>query len=48
MCIVKTSGFDYENAPAEGSVLTVRYDGVWKKSQKLKYPVLVRFRSELE
>eukprot|EP01127_Copromyxa_protea_P014851 TRINITY_DN4197_c0_g1_i1.p1 TRINITY_DN4197_c0_g1~~TRINITY_DN4197_c0_g1_i1.p1 ORF type:complete len:722 (+),score=134.76 TRINITY_DN4197_c0_g1_i1:213-2168(+) len=46
-CIVKCSGFDYENAPPTGTVLTVKYSGVHKKSQKMKYPFLLKIRPDL-
>jgi hypothetical protein len=45
---VRASAFDILKPPEPGSVLTVRYNGFWKNSNKFKYPVLVRIRSELE
>jgi hypothetical protein len=48
ICNVKTSDFDGIEEVKEGTVLTVRYSGLWKKSLKFKYPVLLRVNSMLE
>eukprot|EP01126_Amoeba_proteus_P062281 TRINITY_DN8440_c0_g2_i1.p1 TRINITY_DN8440_c0_g2~~TRINITY_DN8440_c0_g2_i1.p1 ORF type:complete len:587 (-),score=81.09 TRINITY_DN8440_c0_g2_i1:266-2026(-) len=46
-CIIKCSGWDYENPPLLGTVLTVRHMGFHERSKKMKYPFLLRVRSEL-
>lgn len=45
---MKCSGWDYENAPPTGTVLSVRHSGYHKKSGKLKYPFLLKIRPELD
>uniref|UniRef100_A0A6B2LFB5 ATP-dependent DNA ligase family profile domain-containing protein n=1 Tax=Arcella intermedia TaxID=1963864 RepID=A0A6B2LFB5_9EUKA len=44
-CVVKCSGWDYINPPPPGTTLTVRHNGYFKTSLKLKYPFLLRIRS---
>uniref|UniRef100_A0A6B2LF21 ATP-dependent DNA ligase family profile domain-containing protein n=1 Tax=Arcella intermedia TaxID=1963864 RepID=A0A6B2LF21_9EUKA len=41
-CIVKCSGWDYMYPPSPGTLLTVKHNGIFKTSQKLKYPYLIR------
>jgi len=47
-CIVKCSGWDYQNPPLPGTVLNVRHNGFYKTSQKLKYPLLRLIRYDLD
>jgi len=46
-CTIKCSGFDYLNPPGVGSVLSVKHSGFHEKSKKIKYPFLMRIRSDL-
>eukprot|EP01124_Arcella_intermedia_P018337 TRINITY_DN2528_c0_g5_i1.p1 TRINITY_DN2528_c0_g5~~TRINITY_DN2528_c0_g5_i1.p1 ORF type:complete len:363 (+),score=82.00 TRINITY_DN2528_c0_g5_i1:113-1090(+) len=45
--IIKCSGWDYLNPPTPGTVLTVKHNGIFKSSQKMKYPFLTRVRPDL-
>jgi len=45
-CVVKCGGWDYSHPPKPGTVLSVRYDGLWKKSQKLKYPYFLKVKMD--
>eukprot|EP01124_Arcella_intermedia_P017394 TRINITY_DN2415_c0_g1_i5.p1 TRINITY_DN2415_c0_g1~~TRINITY_DN2415_c0_g1_i5.p1 ORF type:complete len:147 (+),score=33.40 TRINITY_DN2415_c0_g1_i5:750-1190(+) len=46
-CVVQCSGWDYLNPPAPGTVLTVKHNGLFKTSHKLKYPFLLRVRTDI-
>eukprot|EP01124_Arcella_intermedia_P022213 TRINITY_DN3269_c0_g1_i1.p1 TRINITY_DN3269_c0_g1~~TRINITY_DN3269_c0_g1_i1.p1 ORF type:complete len:163 (-),score=35.00 TRINITY_DN3269_c0_g1_i1:104-592(-) len=46
-CIVKCSGWDYSFPPSPGTVITVKYNGIYESSQKMKYPFLLRVRNDL-
>uniref|UniRef100_A0A6B2LG80 ATP-dependent DNA ligase family profile domain-containing protein n=1 Tax=Arcella intermedia TaxID=1963864 RepID=A0A6B2LG80_9EUKA len=45
--IVKCSGWDYMYPPSSGTVITVKHSGHFKTSLKLKYPFLLRVRTDL-
>eukprot|EP01124_Arcella_intermedia_P021462 TRINITY_DN3009_c0_g2_i3.p1 TRINITY_DN3009_c0_g2~~TRINITY_DN3009_c0_g2_i3.p1 ORF type:complete len:155 (-),score=33.35 TRINITY_DN3009_c0_g2_i3:104-568(-) len=44
---VKCSGWDYSFPPEPGTVLTVKYNGLFSSSQKMKHPFLLRVRNDL-
>jgi hypothetical protein len=46
-CIVKCNGWNYENAPQPGTVLTIKHSGVFHSSNKYKFPFLLRVRPDL-
>uniref|UniRef100_A0A6B2LME3 ATP-dependent DNA ligase family profile domain-containing protein n=1 Tax=Arcella intermedia TaxID=1963864 RepID=A0A6B2LME3_9EUKA len=48
LSIVKCSGWDYLFPPLPGTVLTVKHNGLFETSQKMKYPFLLRVRSDLD
>uniref|UniRef100_A0A6B2LB68 ATP-dependent DNA ligase family profile domain-containing protein n=1 Tax=Arcella intermedia TaxID=1963864 RepID=A0A6B2LB68_9EUKA len=41
-CMVKCSSWDYTHPPPNGTSLTVRHNGYFKTSRKIKYPFLLR------
>eukprot|EP01124_Arcella_intermedia_P027633 TRINITY_DN5449_c0_g2_i2.p1 TRINITY_DN5449_c0_g2~~TRINITY_DN5449_c0_g2_i2.p1 ORF type:complete len:371 (-),score=109.93 TRINITY_DN5449_c0_g2_i2:114-1226(-) len=46
-CVVKCSGWDYLFPPGVGTVVSVRYNGVFGSSKKMRCPSLLRVRPEL-
>eukprot|EP01124_Arcella_intermedia_P006578 TRINITY_DN13902_c0_g1_i1.p1 TRINITY_DN13902_c0_g1~~TRINITY_DN13902_c0_g1_i1.p1 ORF type:complete len:269 (-),score=55.28 TRINITY_DN13902_c0_g1_i1:403-1209(-) len=47
-CVVKCSGWEYSFPPPPGTVLTVKHNGIFDSSQKMKYPFLLRVRNDLD
>eukprot|EP01124_Arcella_intermedia_P016372 TRINITY_DN22967_c0_g1_i1.p1 TRINITY_DN22967_c0_g1~~TRINITY_DN22967_c0_g1_i1.p1 ORF type:complete len:158 (+),score=38.80 TRINITY_DN22967_c0_g1_i1:3-476(+) len=47
-CVVKCAGWDYMFPPAPGTVLTVRHNGFFESSQKMKQPFLLKVRNDLD
>eukprot|EP01124_Arcella_intermedia_P022918 TRINITY_DN3525_c2_g1_i3.p1 TRINITY_DN3525_c2_g1~~TRINITY_DN3525_c2_g1_i3.p1 ORF type:complete len:151 (-),score=29.48 TRINITY_DN3525_c2_g1_i3:101-553(-) len=45
-CIVKCTAWDYSYPPPTGTVLTVKHNGFYNSSQKLKYPFLLKIRTD--
>ncbi len=46
-CVVKCTGWNYENAPKSGTVLNIKHSGIFDSSKKFKYPFLLRVRPDL-
>eukprot|EP01124_Arcella_intermedia_P018340 TRINITY_DN2528_c0_g6_i2.p1 TRINITY_DN2528_c0_g6~~TRINITY_DN2528_c0_g6_i2.p1 ORF type:complete len:256 (+),score=43.53 TRINITY_DN2528_c0_g6_i2:70-837(+) len=47
-CIVKCSGWDYTFPPSHGTVLSVKHNGIFKRSHKMKHPFLTKVRTDLQ
>eukprot|EP01124_Arcella_intermedia_P022236 TRINITY_DN3269_c1_g1_i4.p1 TRINITY_DN3269_c1_g1~~TRINITY_DN3269_c1_g1_i4.p1 ORF type:complete len:248 (-),score=54.34 TRINITY_DN3269_c1_g1_i4:53-796(-) len=45
--IVKCSSWDYMFPPPPGTVITVKHNGLFKTSQKMKFPFLLKVRTDL-
>jgi hypothetical protein len=45
---VKCSGWEYQNPPEPGTVITIKHSGFLKKSEKMKYPFMLKVRYDLD